>query len=121
MAPVAVSLGSVSRQRLAPFSGCDADCGVVRLRGAHDASTVETLCMTMAPAIPVDETDLVIDLSEVTFMNAATVAVIIRAEAFLRDRSRSLTLRSPSAPARRVLGVGGLAEPVDPRPATARR
>ena len=51
MAPVAVSLGSVSRQLSAPFSGCDADCGVVRLRGAHDASTVEALCMTMAPVI----------------------------------------------------------------------
>ena len=77
--------------------------------------------MTMARVIAVDDTDLVIDLSEVTFMNAATVAVIIRAEAFLRDRSRSLTLRSPSARARRLLGVGGLAELVDPRPATARR
>ena len=64
--------------------------------------------MTMARAIAVDETDLVIDLSEVTFMNAATVAVIIRAEAFLRDRSRSLTLRSPSAPARRCPGRGRL-------------
>ena len=72
--------------------------------------------MTMARAIAFDDTDLVIDLSEVTFMDAATVAVMVRAEAFLRDRSRSLTFRSPSTHARRVLGVGGLAELVDPGP-----
>ena len=41
-----------------------------------------------------------------------------RAEAFLRDRSRSLTFRSPPTDVRRVLGVAGLAELVDPRPAT---
>jgi anti-anti-sigma factor len=82
---------------------------------------VVALCMTMARAIAFDDTDLVIDLSEVTFMDAATVTVMIRAEAFLRDRSRSLTLRSPSTHARRVLGVGGLAELVDPQPATAPR
>ena len=75
--------------------------------------------MTMARAIAFDDTDLVIDLSEVTFMDAATVAVMVRAEAFLRDRSRSLTLRSPSTHARRVLGVAGLTELVDPRPTTA--
>ncbi len=75
---------------------------LVWLRGAHDTTTMVALCTTIARAIAVDETDLVIDLSEVTFMDAATVAVIIRAEAFLRDRSRSLTLRSPSTPARRA-------------------
>ena len=118
MPAVEFSPGSVSRRRPAVFSGCDADHSVVWVRGAHDASTVVALCMTMARAIAFDDTDLVIDLSEVTFMDAATVAVMIRAEAFLRDRSRSLTLRSPSTHARRVLGAGGLAELVDPRPAT---
>ena len=85
----------------------------------HDASTVVALCMTMARAIAFDDTDLVIDLSEVTFMDAATVEVMIRAESFLRDRSRSLTLRSPSTHARRVLGAGGLTGLVDPGPTTS--
>jgi anti-anti-sigma factor len=121
MAPVEVSLVRVRRRRPAVFSGCDVDRSVVWLRGALDASTVEALCMTMARAIAFDDTDLVIDVSAVTFMDAATVAVIIRAEAFLQQRSRSLTLRCPSARARRVLGVGPLADRVDPRPAPARR
>jgi anti-anti-sigma factor len=112
---------SVSRRPPAAFSGCDTDHSVVCVRGAHDASTVVALCMTMARAIAFDDTDLVIDLSEVTFMNAATVEVMVRAEAFLRDRSRSLTLRSPSTHAWRVLGVAGLTELVDPRPTTGPR
>ena len=110
---------SPSRRRPAVFSGSDTDHSVVWVRGAHDASTVVALCMTMARAIAFDDSDLVIDLSEVTFMDATTVTVMIRAEAFLRDQSRSLTLRSPSAHARRVLGLGSLAALVDPQPATA--
>jgi anti-anti-sigma factor len=120
MSAVEFPSGSVSR-RGPMFSGCDADLGVVWVRGAQDASTVGALCLTVARAIAFDHTDLVIDLSEVTFMDAATVAVMIRADAFLRDRSRYLTLRSPSTHARQVLEVGGLAELVDPRPATATR
>ena len=113
--------GSVSRRPPAVFSGCDADHSVVWVRGAQDSSTVVALCMTVARAIALDDADLVIDLSEVTFMDAATVEVMVRAEAFLRDRSRSLTLRSPSSHAWRVLGVAGLAELVDARPRTASR
>ena len=98
MPQVEVSSGSVSRRRPAVFSGCHADGGVVGLRGGHDTSTVVALCTIMARAIGFDHADLVIDLSEVTFMDAAIVGVITRAEGFLRDRSRSLTLRSPHPP-----------------------
>ena len=121
MSGVEFSPGSASRRGPTVFSRCDADHGVVWVRGAQDVSTVGALCMTVARAIAFDDADLVIDLSEVTFMDAATVAVMIRAEAFLRDRSRYLTLRSPSIHARRLLGTGGLAELVDSRPATATR
>jgi anti-anti-sigma factor len=105
----------------AVFSGCDADHSVVWVRGAHDASTVVALCMTVARAIAYEDADLVFDLSEVTFMDATTVEVMVRAEAFLRDRSRSLTLRSPSSHAWRVLDVAGLAELVVPRPRSGPR
>ena len=87
---------NVSHRCPAVFSGCDPDHGVAWIRGFHDASTVAAVGMTVARAIALDDSDGVIDLSEVTFMDAATVAVMIRAEAFLHDRSQSLTLRSPS-------------------------
>ena len=108
MPAVEFAPGSVWRRGPAVFSGCDADHGVVWVRGAHDASTVVALCMTVARAVAFDDSDLVVDLSGVTFMDAATVAVLVRAEAFLRDRSRSLTLRSPSTHARGALGRGWL-------------
>ena len=98
MGPVEVSPESVWHRRPALLSRCDADHGVIWLRGAHDASTAVELCITVARTIEVDDTDLIIDLSEVTVMDTATVEVIIRAEAFLQERSRSLTLRSPSTP-----------------------
>ena len=72
MPAVEVSAGSLLFRRPAVCSGCHADHSVVWVRGAHDASTVVALCLTMARAIAFDDTDLVIDLSEATFMDAAT-------------------------------------------------
>ena len=74
----------------------DCDRTVVWLRGEHDVSTVAALSQTMARAIALDDGDLVVDLSGVDFMDAATVGVIVRARDFLELQSRSLTLRAPS-------------------------
>ncbi len=120
MPAVEFSAGSVL-SRCPVVSGCDAEYSVVWVRGHHDASTVVALCLAVARSIALDDSDLVIDLSEVTFMDAATVEVMGRAEAFLRDRSRSLTLRSPPTHVWRALTVAGLAGLVDPRPASTRR
>ena len=68
---------------------------IVRIRGAYD------------------------DLSEVQFMDATTIGVIIRARNHLRAESRSLVLRSPPPWARRVLDqcdLAGLVGPVPPAP-----
>jgi len=107
---------TVSPRRPASFAGRDADRTVVWLRGEHDISTVAALSETMAQAMALDDSDLVLDLSEVQFMSAATVGVIVRTRAFLRPRSRSLALRSPSTCARRILDVCGVTDLVDPRP-----
>jgi anti-anti-sigma regulatory factor len=47
-------------------------------------------------------------------MDAATNGVIVRARSGLRLRSRSLTLRSPSPSARRILDICGLTYLLDP-------
>jgi anti-sigma B factor antagonist len=99
--------------------GHDADGTVVWLRGEHDISTEAALSEAMARAIALDDADLVVDLSGVQFMGAATVGVIVRNRNLLRLRSRSLALRSPSTRARRVLHLCGLADRVDPRPVDA--
>jgi anti-anti-sigma factor len=97
-------------------SGLEADRTVVCLRGEHDAFTAAELSEAMTRAMALDEGDLVVDLSGVTFMAVTTVGVVLRARALLRLRSRSLVVRSPSACARRVLDLCGIADLLELRP-----
>jgi anti-anti-sigma factor len=82
-----------------------ADCAhsVVWLRGQHDIATVSVVSETLSRAIALDDGPVVVDLSGVQFMGAATVGVLLRAREYLRRQSRALVLRSPSASAQRVL------------------
>ena len=87
-------------------------CTVV-LGGEHDACTVAELSATLANSISTGN-DLVVDLSQVQFMAAATVGVLLRARMLLGIRSRTLRLRSPSQRARRILELSDLADLIDP-------
>lgn len=89
-------------------AGTGLDPTVASLRGEQDLSTVPALCETLAGAIAVGGADLILDLSAVEFLDASTVRVIVAAGEFLRARSRSLVLRSPSGCAQRVLDLCGL-------------
>jgi anti-anti-sigma factor len=104
---VGSSFLSVSR-RSTPRAGSEAGHSVVWVRGEHDISTTPALSDTIARAIALDEPDVLVDLSEVQFMSAATVGVLIRARELLDRQSRTLTLRAPSACVLRVLEVCGL-------------
>jgi anti-sigma B factor antagonist len=81
---------------------------VVWLWGEHDISTDTALCLTLARAIAVGRAGVIVDLSGVEFMGASTLGVIARARELLHQGSASLTVRSPSAFVRRVIGVCGL-------------
>lgn len=105
---------TVSLQDTLPSGSRDPDRGVVFLRGEHDISTITMLSETIARAIAAHDADLVLDLSRVQFMDAATVSVIVRTRASLQESSRRLVLRSPSPSARRVLGLCGFGELLDP-------
>ena len=99
----------------------EAGVTVVWLRGAHDASTDDALRRTLERAMAPGCVALVLDLSEVAFMGASTLRVIARARESLRVRSGSLTLRAPSARARRLIeacGLAGLLAPGDAQGAT---
>jgi anti-anti-sigma factor len=119
VAPIEISSVTVSRPHVMAFAGRNPDRTVVWLRGEHDVSTVAALSEVMARAIALDDADVVVDLSDVQFMGAATVRVIIRAREFLRLRSRFLVLRSPSDCVRRILDVCGHSDLLDPRIADA--
>jgi len=89
---------------------------IVWLHGEHDLFTDDALSMTLSRAIALDGPGLVLDLSEVGFISVSTVRVIVRAQEFLQHRSRSLTVRSPSPCARRVIGACCLDELLGPSP-----
>jgi anti-anti-sigma factor len=73
--------------------------------GEYDRGTVPALSAMFSSAIAGDDADLVVDLSEVSFMDASTISVIIRARTFLSVHGRLLRLRDPSKCARRLLTV----------------
>ena len=79
MALTEYSSASGSRRGLASLAGRDVNRTVVLLRGVYDASTVTALSEAIARAIALDDAALVLDLSGVEFMDAATVRLIIRA------------------------------------------
>ena len=97
-------------------AGTGLDPTIALLRGEQDLSTVPALCETLAGAIAVGGADLILDLSAVEFLDASTVRVIVAAGEFLRARSRSLVLRSPSSCAQRVLDLCGLSDLVERNP-----
>jgi len=115
MARTEASLPGAVRPRIVTVSTfAQGDTMVVQLRGDHDSASVPTLAKTLASALALEKTNLVVDLSEVQFINAASVRVLTAAGEYLSGEGRTFGLRSPSRSARRILdlcGVVGLCEP----------
>jgi anti-anti-sigma factor len=98
----------------APLVSRDGERAVVWLDGEQDIATVGVLADTLASVVCADDADLIVDLSGVTFMSTATIDELILSRNLLLRQSRTLTLRSPSKCARRLLDVCGLACLVEP-------
>jgi len=100
---------SVSSFRLSlPVDGPETGPTVVRLRGEHDIATDGELRRVLACVIGANDAAIVVDLSEVKLISASTLGVIVTTRKLLRQQSRSLTVRSPSAFVRRIIGICGL-------------
>ena len=97
-----------------PLVSRDGEQAVVWLDGEQDIATVAVLRYTLASVISADDSDLIVDLSGVTFLSTATIDELIRGRNILLAQSRNLTLRSPSRRARCLLDWCGLADLVDP-------
>jgi anti-anti-sigma factor len=87
---------------------------VVWLTGEHDISTDGALCLTLSRAIALQPAAFVIDLSGMEFMSASMLETIARARELVRQRSRSLTVRSPSAFVRRIVDACDLTDLLGP-------
>jgi anti-anti-sigma factor len=77
----------------------------VWLRGEQDLVTETAFAQMIERAVRADNGNVVVDVSGVEFMSVGTVGIIIRAQAFLREGSRSLTVRAPSRCVRRLLDL----------------
>ncbi len=97
-----------------PLVTRDGDRLVVWLEGDCAAGTLQSLTDTLAVAISVDSADVIVDMSDVTFLDGATVKVLIRLHNYLAQDSRVLTFRSPSRSAARVLDRCRLTSIIEP-------
>ena len=97
-----------------PAASHDADTAIVSLCGEHDLTTAHSISASIATAAAVAETDLVLDLSEVQFMDSTTIVAILRGKVLLETRGGTMTVRNPSRPARYVLDLCDLGYIVEP-------
>jgi anti-anti-sigma factor len=81
---------------------------VLALQGDVDASTAQLLIDSMSAMIEWSVGDVVVDLTEVEFIDIVSVRVLDEARQLLWRESRGLTFRSPSKLAALVLGLFGL-------------
>lgn len=110
--PSAGSLATGPSERGAPVTGLDRaelnlrgrdEPFVVSIHGDQDRSTSVALAALLDRACRSESVDVLLDLSDVEFMDAAIVRVIMDCSQRLHAESRQLILISPSRTARRVL------------------
>lgn len=99
----------------------DGDRTAVWLSGEHDLASTALLSGALAEAIAVEDHDVVVDMTYLTFMDVSTLGLLIRSRHFLAERGRRLTLRSVPRCARLVLDLSELDGVVEAAPADGDR
>jgi anti-sigma B factor antagonist len=88
------------------------DVVVVRLTGEVDVATAPELDQRLQEIATGGHTHVLIDLSEVEFMDSTGLHSIIRAQCFADANGRQLTLRHGSPQVRRLFEITGLLDRV---------
>jgi anti-anti-sigma factor len=83
---------------------------VVRAVGELDLDSGEVLRAAAVGALGDPGEDLVVDLSGVTFIDCAGLAALLCARREVREHGGDLRIAGPSALARRLLGLAGMAD-----------
>lgn len=86
---------------------------VITLRGEADLFTLPVVVDVLARAIADHDGTVVVDLADTEFIDTGTVRAVACARQFLDDHGRTLTVRSPSKLAARILGLFGLSGVID--------
>ena len=89
------------------FSASELPDGVVKVVGEIDMVTAPLLEDALCASAATSDGNLVVDLSEVPFMDSAGMNVFVRVFKILNGQDRSLTLVNPCQGVRRALEIGG--------------
>ena len=87
---------------------------VVALGGELDAAALNRLVETFDDAIAWDDADVIVDLTDVSFIGAGWIGTLVRRRVTLEAQHRELTLRSPSRVVHRLLDLCGLSYLIEP-------
>ena len=90
---------------------------IIWLKGEHDAATVGDLRTLLSVEVASTTNDLIVDLTDVTFMGSSTLMVLVSANAALGQQGRNLSARGTPPCVRRLFELANLA----PLPAPAPR
>ncbi|MBI2704790.1 MAG: STAS domain-containing protein [Actinobacteria bacterium] len=92
--------------------------GAVMVSGEIDVVNSPGLGTELSERARASAGALVVDLSEVTFMDSSGLRVLLEADEACRARQHSLVIRNPSPAVRRLLEITGLTTElsIDPAP-----
>lgn len=89
----------------APAPACPGGDGAVLITGDLDVATIGPVRQQVFDLIGSGATDLVLDLSGVTFMDSSGITLLLQCRA-----RATLVIRAPSTAVRRILALTGVAE-----------
>jgi anti-anti-sigma factor len=92
---------------------------VVALHGEADLFTLPIVVDVLVRVIADSDGPVIVDLVDTQFIDSGTARALARGWQFLDDRGRTLTLRSPTRGARRVLALLGMSHLIQPDGMTA--
>ena len=81
---------------------------IVRVRGEVDLHTAPMMEKQLQQLLSTGARQIVIDLAQVTFLDAAGLGALVRTANRLRQRHGGLDVRSPSSSVRKTLELTGL-------------
>jgi anti-sigma B factor antagonist len=81
---------------------------VISLEGELDLATAPQLRERLVALAERDDTDIVLDLTDLNFVDSTGLSVLVMALNRSRAAGRSITLRNPSASVMRILEITGL-------------
>lgn len=88
----------------------------ITVSGEVDAATSDQLSDVIAPLAAEPNSSVVVNLSEVSFMDSSGLRALIRGANEARDSGGSLVLATVSPPVMRLLEITGLVDQLPPSP-----